>query len=180
MLDRWIFRSVVLDRWIHLTSSYNKSDRAVEIEIQVKFSTFSNSRSFFYILYITDKCFLLCLMLDSVFTSQPSIKHPKPSSQDWVSEPPQQATLLDSVIPNPVHPSWFRKPGGLDGSLHKDLVPSSRWVFFSWNLGEFTETMRLRFLDEVFDNIVGEFNKLLQLSLVDEYQASFEELHSFF
>lgn len=44
----------------------------------------------------------------------------------------------------------------------------------SWS--EFTETVNARFSDKVFENIVGEFNRLRQQTTVLEYQAKFEEL----
>ncbi|KAL5715262.1 hypothetical protein ACHQM5_017103 [Ranunculus cassubicifolius] len=42
----------------------------------------------------------------------------------------------------------------------------------------FTESMRTRFAEDVYDNVVGEFSKLVQTGTVEEYHSQFEELQS--
>ncbi|KAL5716801.1 hypothetical protein ACHQM5_009921 [Ranunculus cassubicifolius] len=42
--------------------------------------------------------------------------------------------------------------------------------------GEFVEIARIRFNEDLHDNVVGEFNKLIQITTVQDYQDRFEEL----
>lgn len=44
-------------------------------------------------------------------------------------------------------------------------------ILNSWE--DFTEALHNRFKDDAFENGVGEFNNIIQLSLVDEYQTHF-------
>ncbi|KAF5187388.1 hypothetical protein FRX31_023020 [Thalictrum thalictroides] len=43
---------------------------------------------------------------------------------------------------------------------------------------EFTKVVRSRFSEEAYENVIGEFNKLLQTGSVLEYQEKFEELQA--
>ncbi|KAL5731844.1 hypothetical protein ACHQM5_004534 [Ranunculus cassubicifolius] len=75
--------------------------------------------------------------------------------------PDNQKILCASLYFRNKAESWFQ--------AHSNDIDKLNWFGFS-------ELVRNRFSTEVFDNITAEFNRLCQITTVEDYQARFEEL----